>query len=238
MFGETLLACKDEDMYSFLQKCLKENWFRDVTFTNKDGKELEAIINKRKPTLFLLDSRHSLGCTPFMMGELKKKFAWLNIAVFSISYYAPDLARWFINNGAKYYVSFYDGIDEFYKGLNHIRNGKDYISPKVNKCRDKREEQPNAARGLTKASKEVARCVCSGFFTKETKDILKISVMTINNHKREIFKNLNARNGVELLLRVLTLGIFTLEELNSYTKNYTSSPQPDKNLTEKNEEEQ
>jgi hypothetical protein len=78
--------------------------------------------------------------TSCRIGELIELFPELNIAVVSVHEFPLSRAPCFIWARAKSYLSLWDGNDEFQRGLRIVRDGGQYISPKVQKLIDHRDE--------------------------------------------------------------------------------------------------
>jgi len=102
-----------------------------------------------KPDILILGSMFYQCCTPYMTANLHRCFPKLNIAAVSLSCYPDDLAMYFIINGARSYVSFWEGDKQFFKGLEIIRQGREYISPEVQRRIDERSEYPEPTGKLT-----------------------------------------------------------------------------------------
>jgi DNA-binding NarL/FixJ family response regulator len=168
-----------------------------------------------------------------MLGELLRVFPKLNIAAVSLEEYSDELAMCLIGNGVKSYVRWYDGYDEFIKGLKAVRDGEKYVSPAVKKRKGLRDSDLEPAGRLLKRQKEVMRLICSGFKEDEVADTLQISRTTVVKHKTNVFRKMNVRGPVELVLNVLEAKTFTLEELYSFHKNFVVTPLPEKERKEK-----
>jgi DNA-binding NarL/FixJ family response regulator len=164
-----------------------------------------------------------------MVGRLLKIFPKLNIAAISVFCKIPDeLAMWFIFNGAKSYVNFFEGLEEFYYGLNEVREGKEYIAPGVMERMNKRREMPEPAGNVTPRQMEIIRLLCNGFTGQEICDVLAIALDTLNVQKKKIYTTLNVRNEKELIRVALFHEWITLEELRFFGRAYTLNPLPEK----------
>jgi DNA-binding NarL/FixJ family response regulator len=181
-----------------------------------------------KPELMIVEARFNDNATAFNMGELLRVFPNLNIAAVSLDRYSEELGMCLIKNGVKSYIAWSEGIDEFTKGMKAIRDGISYVSPGVLERIELRSEDGEPANRLAKRQNEVSRLTCSGYTEDETADTLHISRTTVVKHKTNIFRNMNVRSSVELVLRVLEAKIFTLDELVFCHKNFVVSPLPDK----------
>jgi DNA-binding CsgD family transcriptional regulator len=196
--------------------------------SGEERDSLNNLIDDIKPWLVLVGSGFYKCCTPFMMGELLKTFPNLNIAAVSVLCKIPDdLAMWFIINGVRSYINLYEGYEEFLKGLNKVRDGKDYIAPSVSGCMERRKEIPEPASRLTPRQIEVVRLLCNGFTSFEIAGVLNISRRTVDTHKTELYTNLNVRNENELIRAAQALGIISPDELNFYGGKYELNPKPE-----------
>jgi DNA-binding NarL/FixJ family response regulator len=229
MVGGTLLLSRETALYSHFRKRFAELGFSNFDLTGEERDSLNFVINEKKPRLVIVGSGFYRCSTPYMMGQLLKTFPNLNIAAVSACCKIPaDLAMWFIINGVKSYVSLFDGLDEFYRGLNRVREGKEYISPKVLERLEMRREMPEPAGNITPRHFEIIRCICNGFNGAEICAELHISEQTLYAHKRAIYTFLNVRNENELIRVALFHKWIDPEELCFYGRNYHLNPLPEK----------
>jgi DNA-binding NarL/FixJ family response regulator len=226
--GGTLLVGKAKKTHPFYKQKLEEFGFAKVATTDAESDGLNSIIREMRPELMIIEARFYDNATAYMMGDLLRIFPKLNIAAVSLDRYSEELGMSLIKNGVKSYISWADGIDEFKKGMEAIRDGKCYVSAGVLERIELRSADVEPAKRLAKRQKEVSRLTCSGYTEYETADTLHISRTTVVKHKTNIFRNMNVRNSVELVLRVLEAKIFTLDELVFCHKNFVISPLPDK----------
>jgi DNA-binding NarL/FixJ family response regulator len=229
MPGRTLIITREEPLYPLLKKQLADLGFTNFEITGEERDSLNTVINDLKPRLILVDSGFYECSTPYMMGQLLKDFSKLNIAAVSAYSKTPDdLAMWFIINGVKSYINFYEGLDEFYQGLNKVRDGEEYVSPKVIKRIEMRREMPKPAGNITPRNLEIIRLLCNGFTGSEICKVLAISDQTLYTHKRNIYTILNVRNENELIRVALFYGWVKLDELRFYGGEYKLNPLPEK----------
>jgi DNA-binding NarL/FixJ family response regulator len=229
MPGGTLILSREKHLYPYLGKRLVELGFTNFEITGEERDSLNSIINDAKPRLVLVDSGFYECSTPYMMGQLLKTFPKLNIAAVSVFYKIPDdLAMWFIFNGVKSYINFLEGPDEFYGGLDKVREGKEYISPGVIERMNMRREMAEPARNITPRQIEIIRLLCNGFTGREICNVLAIADDTLSVQKRNIYTCLNVRNEKELIRVALLLKCISVEELRFFGGKYLLNPQPEK----------
>jgi DNA-binding NarL/FixJ family response regulator len=231
MPGGTLVLSREKQLYPWLEKRLAELGFTNFEISGEERDSLNSLINDMKPRLVLIESDFYEGSTPYMMRELLKIFPKLNIAAVSVFCKIPDdLAMWFIYNGVKSYINFFEGPDEFYAGLNKVREGKEYISPGVIERMNMRQESGEPAGNITARQMEIIRLLCNGFTGHEICGILAISEATLYVQKTKIYTNLNVRNENELIRAVLRLGWIKPDELRFFGREYALNPMPEKSI--------
>ena len=212
MKGGTLLISREIKNHTHIKKRLVELGFNAPTVTGLDRDALNSEIYAMKPDLLIMGARFHHGCTPFMMGELKRNFPKIKMASFVIGEYPPELAMYFILNGIQSYVTTFDGLDEWYKGLAEVSKGREYISEEVMRCIEKRRDLPDPAR-ITKRHTEIIRLFCNGWKELEIAETLHISRNTVVNHRTDILTALNCRSVIELIHVALITKIISLDEL-------------------------
>ena len=225
MTGGTLLVSRAVKLHSDLKKELERIGFKDVSVTAAEKDGLNMVINELKPRLMIVGSGFYKSATPYMMALLKKQFKDLNIAAVSVNDYPADLAMKFVANGITSYVNYFDGTDQFIKGFDYLRDGKNYVAPSVQERIEIRHgEMPPPATELRERQIEVLRLLCNGFTSVEIADELFLSKRTVEFHKAELFNNLGTRNENELIRVALYLGFIKLDELDFYGGNFELSP--------------
>jgi len=230
MSGGTLLVSRAVNNHAYYKKRLMALGFSNVTVTAAEKNALFLLIREIKPKLILMSARFYQCCTPFLMGELHKTFPKIRMAAISLGEYPADIAMYFILNGITSYISSFDGVEQFYMGINEVVKGNAYISPEVVKRIELRRTEIQPAGIITERLKQVLRLVCCGFKDNEIGDVLSISRNTVLNQKTKIFTSLNVRSPLELIRAALTIEILRLEELYFYPKDYTVNPLPEEKI--------
>jgi DNA-binding NarL/FixJ family response regulator len=229
MKGGTLMISRCVKNHGYYKGRMEELGFSNVTVTAAEKDALNSEIYKMKPDLLIMGSRFYHGCTPFLMGELRRNFPKIKMASFVIGEYSPELAMYFILNGVNSYVTSFEGLDEWYKGLNEVSNGREYISPEVVIRIDMRRDYPMPA-SISARHKEVIRLICNGWKDLEIAETMHISRNTVVNHKTDIFTSLNCRSALELIHVALITGMVTLEELCFRHRDIILNPLPEENI--------
>ena len=228
--GGTLFFTRAVLNHAHYKKRFEALGFRDVTVSSLEKDAQYSQIRELKPELIMMSARFYHSCTPFLMGELHEKFPKPKMAAVVLGEYPDDIAMYFILNGINSYITSFDGVDQFYKGLDEVAKGRKWVSPGVEKRIELRREKPDPAGRITDRHLEVMRLICSGFKDNEIGDVLALSKRTIARHKTTIFTSLNVRNPIELVRAALTLEIIRLEELYFYPRGLTVNPLPEENI--------
>jgi DNA-binding NarL/FixJ family response regulator len=230
MVGGTLVVSREVKNHAFFKKRFEALGFPDVTPTALNKDALNFLIHDLKPGLVIMGARFYQCCTPFFMGELKQNFPKIKMAAVCIGEYPAELAMYFNLNGGNSYVTSFDGIDQFYEGLEEIRKGREYISPEVVERIDLRREYPKPAGNISERHRQVVLLVCCGFRDIDIAKTMAIAKSTVENYKTEIYTSLNVRNANELIRTALTFGIVKLDELYFYPEDFVLNPIPEKNI--------
>jgi DNA-binding NarL/FixJ family response regulator len=231
------VVSRDIILQPFFKKLLESYGFTNVITTALDRDALDSLLRELKPGLVIIEARFYECSTPYMMSELLHRLPKLNlnIAVVSLERYPAKRARAFIGNGIKSFLCLTDGIEEFKKGLRLIRDGKNYISPAVQKI-GKSQAMPKAAQTITPRHHEVIRLNGNGFTTDEISKALNIAVSTVYNHKQEIFNSFAVRNEREMFRTARELGIISDDELVFYGENVETKKRKRQSMSNANNE--
>lgn len=211
MNGKTLMISRCVNNHGYYKKRMEEIGFSNVTVTALEKDALNSLIYELKPDLVIMGARFYHCCTPYLMGELKRTFPKIKMASLVVGEYPPELAMYFILNGISSYVTSFDGLDVWYKGLNEVISGRDFVSPEVDKRIAMRRYYPMPA-NITARHKEIIRLICNGWKDTEVADTLHISRNTVVNHKTDILTSLNCRSVIELVHVALLTGIVLFDE--------------------------
>jgi len=232
MKGGTLLLSRAIKLFAYYEKYLKSSGFQNIAITAQQKDGLNFVIRDMKPDLVIVDAGFYQCATPFMMKELLKTFPGLNITAVSWDEYPAGLAMYFILNGIKSYVYWWDGEEEFRKGMACVKYGRKYVSPEVQECIEIQKRYPPANKNITDREMEVLRLLSCGFKDEEIVNTLHISRSTVDLHRRKLYKTMNVRNAVELVRVAIFLELVRIEETYFYPETFILNA-PLKNNIEK-----
>jgi DNA-binding NarL/FixJ family response regulator len=99
--------------------------------------------------------------------------------------------------GAKGYLLKTIGAEEMLRVFDLITSNRKYFydSIEVEKMsRDSMQEKP-----LTERELEIAKLVCQELSSEQIADNLHLSLHTVNTHRKNILKKINAKNAIDLM---------------------------------------
>ncbi|MCL2252577.1 MAG: LuxR C-terminal-related transcriptional regulator [Treponema sp.] len=219
MTGGTLIVTRAVNLHSYYKTQLEEFGFENFMITDTDRNGLDMMICETSPSHLMIEACFYRRSTPYMMIELLDSFPDLNITVFNLYDYPDDNAKWFILNGCNSYINKFEGIEEFYKGLKFVRDGKYYISPNIENCIKNMKIMPEKVDKISRRENEVLQLVCEGDNANEIAHNLNISFNTVKVHKQNLYRIFYVRNSNQLLWAAVLAGKVNFEETQYFMKN-------------------
>ena len=216
MVGETIFLSRAKMLHKNTKKRLEEMGFEDVLVTDTDKDALSFLIRDTKPRLLMIASAFYQACTPYMTGELLREFPKLNIAAVSVYDYPLSLAPWFIWHGCKSYVNLWEGAEEFHRGMEIVRKGKQYISPHTQELINLHPVWPDTRGKLTRRLQECLIMLCCGFDPKRIGDELRITKKTVYNHIGFLYNTFHVRNREEMVALAWQMELITKSDIRFY----------------------
>jgi DNA-binding NarL/FixJ family response regulator len=227
MAGGTLIVSRAKNLLTHYKERLLELGFTDVEATGEEKDSLNFVINELKPRLVLVGSGFYHAGTPYMMGRLLKQFPKLNIAAVSLGEFPDSLAVWFIWHGVKSYISLWDGYEEFYRGLDEIRQGRPYISANVRRIMESFDEWPDTFSKVTRRQMEVMILVCNGFIIDNIADTLHVSRATVNWHLDKLYNIFHVDGREGLVKLAYATKLVTDSDMIFYERETKAEPLPE-----------
>jgi len=219
MTGGTLVISRAKILYPNIKRHLINVGFYNVSVMGLERNELNKKIEELNPRIMLIDSDFNQAATPFSVGEIHKRFPKLNIAAVAVSNFPLTLAAWFIWYGAKSCLHLWaDGLEEFNKGLQAIKNGKEYISPVVQSIIDLFPEWPETKSYVSKRQFECLILLCSGLIVEDIAREMNVTRKTIDNTLKAMFDIFHVHKQEELISYAWTSGLVNKDDLTSYCK--------------------
>ena len=188
-----------------LKLILEENPILEIAAEVGDGLELLSVLQKINPDLIVLDvsmpNLRGIEAIP----EIRRIRPNAKVLMLTM-HKEEDYLYQAISAGANGYLLKEDAEKELFSAIEHIKNGKMYISPGLadqsmqNWARMRRgEDDAQHVESLTVREREILKLIAEGKSNKEIGDLLFISVRTVERHRANMMSKLNIRKTAELV---------------------------------------
>jgi|WetSurMetagenome_2_1015567.scaffolds.fasta_scaffold59898_2 DNA-binding NarL/FixJ family response regulator len=188
-----------------LKLILEERSNLEIAAEVGDGLELLSVLQKINPDLIILDvsmpNLRGIEAIP----EIRRVRPNAKVLMLTM-HKEEDYLYQAISAGANGYLLKEDAEKELFSAIEHIKNGKIYISPGLadqsmqNWARMRRgEEDSQHVESLTVREREILKLIAEGKSNKEIGDLLFISVRTVERHRANTMSKLNIRKTAELV---------------------------------------
>jgi DNA-binding NarL/FixJ family response regulator len=227
MPGGTLIVSRAVKLFSHYKERLERLGFNNVEITGEEKDSLNMVINELKPRLVLIESAFYQTGTPLMMGRLLKRFPKLNIAAVSAYEFPDSIAAWFIFHGVKSYLNLWEGCEEFLRGIQMVREGREYISPHVKEVIDLFPEWPNTNIKATTRLMEILVLLCNGFTADSIGKELHLSRKTVYNDMDRLYAAFNVKCRDEMVAKAWELRLVTEKDMRFFDRRKEAAPLPE-----------
>jgi DNA-binding NarL/FixJ family response regulator len=188
-----------------LRRILEERGGLEIAGEVGDGLELLNILHRINPDLIILDlsmpNLRGIEAIP----EIRHVRPNAKVLILTMHKEEEYLYQ-AISAGANGYLLKDDAEKELFSAIEHIQNGKIYISPGLadqsmqNWARLRRgEDDSRNSELLTVRQREILKLIAEGKSNKEIGDLLYISVRTVERHRANMMSKLNIRKTAELV---------------------------------------
>lgn len=169
-----------EALLTLLETCLPDIILLDITMPKMNGIEAITKLKKINPNLkFIMLTMHEEG----------------------------DYVMKSIQSGAQGYLLKNSDFEELQKAIKTVSNGGKYYNSVISNIMIENLSNHNEAKGekpeLTPREQEILNLVYEGLSTKLIAEKLFISSRTVETHRVNIMKKMNAHNTAELIKRAL-----------------------------------
>lgn len=202
MTSKSLIICEDHPIYAKGLKDFLENHFNVIGIFDK-GKELVSFLKNNNCDLLILDLNLTDGSGLDVINEIKDNNSDTKIVV--VSMYNDKLL---IEKCKKLGVHAYCGKQiinsELLAILNNVEKDNFLIDNSIKYKLQKKKSNNNLEdfeikMNLTSREKELIQLFSEGLSSKEVSNKLNVSILTINTHKKNIYKKLNINSTAELV---------------------------------------
>lgn len=194
-----------------LKLLLNTNKDFNVIAEASNGKELLNIIDKVDVDVVLLDI-----AMPEMNGIEAAKIAlkkYPNLKIITLSMFGDEAYYYkMMETGASGFLLKESDIDEVYKALYNVIEGKSYFSQELlQKIIKHIQDYPCKEKDLHDLSEremEIITLVCKGFSNTEIGEKLFVSKRTVEKHRANIMAKTNSKNTASLVVFAIKNNIF------------------------------
>lgn len=180
-----------------------------------DGREAISAVESLQPDVILTDiSMPGLnGIESVRM--LRHEHPTLKIIILSM-HSGQEYVLQSLQAGANGYVVKQADASEVLAAVRSVMAGGAYLSPTISKhlIDDYLSQTPEeiSAPKLTTREREVAQLIAEGQSTREISETLTISVKTVETHRMNIMKKLNAKSATDIIKYALKKGWISLDD--------------------------
>ncbi|MBI4848702.1 MAG: response regulator transcription factor [Nitrospirae bacterium] len=196
-----------------LKRILAERDDLEIIGEAGDGLELLTLLKKMTPHFVILDIS-----MPNLRGleaihEIKGVHPGVKILVLTMHKDAEYLYQ-AMSAGAEGYLLKEDADSELFSAIDSIRYGKTYVSPRLShamtedysKLYGRKPKSSLESGQLTTREKEVLKLIAEGKSSKDTSQLLFISVRTVEHHRANIMSKLNLKRTADLVRYAIQKG--------------------------------
>lgn len=193
-----------------LRRILDEQFDIEVVGEAKDGKEAVELARRLRPDVILMDismpEKDGLDATKEIRA-LDTRTRILILTIHNEEHYALRTLRagadGFIFKGAK--------SEELVRAIRDLDRGLRYLPPELERFFAELYVRPKASgtplEALSDREFQVLRLIALGHTNREVAEKLRISVKTVDTHRRNILKKLRLRNNSDLTRFAIRHGV-------------------------------
>lgn len=175
-----------------------------------DGEEAQALIQKHKPDVAVLDIQmpkaSGIEVTRWVRSHLPE------VGVLILTAYDDDpYVMAVLQAGANGYVLKTGQADELIQAVRDVHEGKSALDPSITRklMSNIFKVSDRAVESLTDRELDVLRLAAKGFTNKAIGVQLSISDRTVQGHLAHIFAKLQANSRTEAVMRAVSLGLIS-----------------------------
>lgn len=182
----------------------------DVVGEVSNTGDLLQTVTELHPDVLLLDAHMPGGKVITVAKELRIRCPEVQILVLS-AYERSEYIVGLVRAGAAGYVLKHDSSDMLVTAVRAVAQGEGWLSPRVADIlvRSVRNYDKRPVATLTEREVEVLRLMAKGYRNDEIAETLVITIQTVKNHVRRIFRKLDVETRVDAVLYAIDQGIET-----------------------------
>lgn len=205
-----ILVVDDHQLFreAIISKLIQDNDFQVIGEVD-NGIDALMLIKAKKPDVVLMDIS-MVGMdgleTTRLISAAKLKTKIIILSMHSDRQYVGEALAQHVSG----YVCKQEAFADLTKAIRSVMDGQDYYSPSLNvepsvgKVKKTTEENL-----LTRREKEVVILVAKGLSNQKIADLSKLSIKTVETHRSNIYRKLDARNSADLTRYAIRTGLIT-----------------------------
>lgn len=204
-----LLIADDHELFRRgIAELVKKHEGLTVVREARDGQELLDLLNQGvKADVILLDLSMPRLNGFEALEEITRRYPEISVIIISMHDEGSYIAKC-AQNGADGYLLKNTDEAELVSAIRVVSRGKKYFGPEITeKMVNAMAEPAPYPKKLSKKESEVLKWLAEGHTTKEIAHNLFLSTRTIETHRANILKKLDAKNTAELIRKAVELGI-------------------------------
>jgi DNA-binding NarL/FixJ family response regulator len=188
----------------------------DLVGEAEDGRSAVDMAHRLAPHVVVMD----IGLPGLNGIEATRQIIDLqpSVRVIALSAYADRrLIAEVLKAGASGYLLKESAFEELSEAIRTTAARRVYLSPKIaselvdDYVRMSKEPAPSVFESLSPREREVLQLISEGHSTKEVARVLKVSVKTVETHRRQLMNKLNLFSVAELTRYAIREGLVSLE---------------------------
>lgn len=166
-----------------------------------DGQELLSLLEKTIPGLVILDISMPNLRGIEALRIIKKKYPLVKVLVLTMY---KEYLQQALSAGAEGYLVKEDADRELFSAIEHIRQGRTYVSPRLRGALS--DDMSSPAEPLSAREMEVLKLISGGKSSRDIAEALYISVRTVESHRASIMSKLHIKNTADLVRLAIEKG--------------------------------
>ena len=180
----------------------------------ENGRDAVQLTLEKQPDVVLMD----IGM-PILNGleatrQIKKHSVQTKVLILS-GYENDEYILQVIQSGANGYILKTTYLEDLYTAIRSVHSGQAFFSPSVSKVivegyldrSSNKSDTQNLAHPLTAREREILQLIAEGHLHQQIADRLNISVRTVDTHRNNIMKKLEAHDVTELVRYAIRTGL-------------------------------
>ncbi len=199
-----------------LKALLEQQDHMEVVGEAENGREAVRMAMERGPDVIVMDINmpelNGIEATRQIRTELPKTRV-IALSMYSDKRYVAGMLK----AGVSGYLLKNCAFDELVAAISAVMKGQNYMSPAVASTVMKdyasilESNEDSLASQLTAREREVLQLIAEGLSTKEIAARIHVSIKTVETHRQQIMRKLNAKSVAELTKIALREGITSLD---------------------------